>query len=108
MTETLSDLQMWSLLVGFFLPLAIAVIQQPKWSAPVRAAVTFVVCALAGAGTAYLNGSFEGRPLISTILLVLVTALSSFKGLWKPTEIAGSVERLTSPGSPTDGLPRAA
>lgn len=98
MTETMSDLTMWSLLVGFFLPLAIAFVQQPKWSNSVRAAVSFVLCALAGVGTAYFNGTLgDGRSVISAVLLVLVTALSTFRSFWKPTQIAPNLERITSP-----------
>lgn len=96
----MTDLQMWSLIVGFFMPLAIALVQQPRWSNAARAAVMFVLCAVAGAVTAYLNGDLEnGRSLVSSVLLVLVTTISMFKGLWKPTGVAPAIESATSPGT---------
>jgi hypothetical protein len=89
---------MWSLLVGFFLPLAISAIQQADWSNPVRAAVAFVVCVLAGLGTVWLAGDFDTTDVVSSVLLVLVTALATYKGLWKPAGVTPAIEAATSPG----------
>jgi hypothetical protein len=95
----LTDLAMWSLLVGFFLPPAVAIVQQPGWSDRFRAVVTFLICCIAGAGTAYFSDQFDGRPVVSSILLILVTTLGTFRGFWKPTRVAPAIEYATSGAS---------
>lgn len=92
----MSNLAMWSLIVGFLLPPAIAVVQQPRWSEPVRAIVMFVVCLIAAAGTAYFQGDLTGRRWIQAALLIVVATIATFKGLWKPTRVAPEIEAATS------------
>jgi len=92
----MSNLAMWSAVVGFFLPAVIAVIQQPTWSQGVRAAVTFLVSIVAGAGTAYFTGDLNGVDWVSATLIILVSAISVYKGLYQPTGIAPKIETATS------------
>lgn len=96
----MTDLQMWSLLVGFVAPLAFAVIQQPRWHPPLRAAMTVLLVLITAAGTAYFTGDLNGRSFISSALLVFVSAITSYQGLWRKTGIAPAIERSTS-GEPT-------
>lgn len=96
----MTNLAMWSLVVGFFLPPVVAIIQQPKWSQTVRALVTFVVAVVAGAGTAYFNGDLNGKDWVTSTLVVLVAAISVYKGLYQPTGIAPKIEAATSPKTP--------
>lgn len=93
----MSNLAMWSVIVGFFLPAVIAVIQQPTWSQPVRAIVTFVVSLVAGAGTAYFNGDLTAADWVSASLIILVSAISIYKGLYQPTGVGPAIETATSP-----------
>ncbi len=95
MTET-DNLQMWSLIVGFLSPIVLAIIQQPTWKRPLRAFVTFVWALLAGAGTAYFTGDFNGRSFVTCVLIVMVTTISTYVGFWKRTGIAPGVEGATS------------
>lgn len=94
-----NDLAMWSLLVGFLMPNAIAILQQPRWSDGVRAMLTFVLCLVAGAGTAYFEGELTGRRAVSAVLLVLVTTLATYRNFWKPVGVAPAIESATSPRS---------
>jgi ribose/xylose/arabinose/galactoside ABC-type transport system permease subunit len=100
-----ADLQMWQLLVGFLsATFILPVIQQPRWSVQLRALVTFIYCVLAGWGTAYLTGAFDGihnvRTAVSSILFTLVTAVASYKGFAQPTGIAPAIEHATSATPP--------
>ena len=95
----MTNLVMWSLVVGFFMPPIQAVIQQTNWSDKVRAAVNFVACVVAGAGVAFFQGDFTGRRFVESALVVLVTAISVYKGTWKPTGIAPAIEKKTSPNN---------
>ena len=96
----MSDLQMWSLLVGILAPPVYAVIQQPRWKPPVRAGMTVVLVLFTATGTAYFQHDFTGKGIVSSALLVFVAAVSSYIGFWKKTGIAPAIERTTS-GQPT-------
>jgi len=98
----MNDLAMWELIVGFIsATFILPVIQQPTWSERVRSLVTFGYSIIVGLGTAYLTGGFDNvtdlRTAVSAILLMLVTALATYKGFAKPTGIAPAIEKSTSP-----------
>lgn len=97
----MTNLMMWSLIVGFFMPPVQAVIQQTHWSSRVRAGVNFVACAVAGAGVAFFQGEFTGRRFVESGLVVLVTTIAVYKGTWKPSGIAPAIEEATSPNTVT-------
>jgi hypothetical protein len=104
----MEDLQMWQLLVGFLsATFVLPVIQQPQWSEQLRAGVTFLYSVVVGLGTAYLTGAFEGvhdvRTAVSSVLMMLVTAVASYKGFAKPSGLAPAIERATSP-TPTPSV----
>ncbi|MDF2751642.1 MAG: hypothetical protein K0S82_24 [Gaiellaceae bacterium] len=89
---------MWSLIVGFVLPPALAVIQQSGWSQQLRAMVAFVACAIAGAGVAYFQGDLNLERWVEAALVVLVTAVATYRNFWKPTQIAPAIESKTNLG----------
>ena len=92
----MSDLAMWSLLVGALAPPVIAIIQQPTFSVRARAMITLVICLVLGAGTAWFGGELTGRSITSAVLLVLVAALSTYTAMWKPLGVAPAIEGATS------------
>lgn len=92
----MSNLQMWSLIVGFFLPPVLAIVEQTRWSNPLRAIVAFAACAIAGAGTAYFQGDLTGRRFVEAGLVVLVTGLATYQSFWKPSGIAAAIESHTN------------
>lgn len=100
----MTNLEMWSLIVGFALPLILAVIQRPHWPSWVRAVVAFAAFVVVGLGTAYFNGDLNGKSIVSAVLFVLVTAITSYKGLWQPTGIAPKIESATTPNQYTNRL----
>jgi hypothetical protein len=96
---------MWELIVGFLsATFVLPVIQQPRWTSKVRAGATFVYSVLVGSGTAYLTGAFSGvhdvRQGIAAVLLMLIAAISTYKGFAQPFGIAPALERATSVGPP--------
>lgn len=103
------DLAMWNLIVGFLsATFVLPVIQQPQWSSKLRAAVTFVYSVVVGLGTAYFTGAFahlaDVHAGITSVLLTLVAAISSYHGFAQPTGVAPTIEAATSPGgSPAGG-----
>lgn len=92
----MTDLQLWATLVGASLPLVVAAIQQPKWSESARSIVTFLTCLIAAGGTAFFQHNLTGRGLVSAALFVTVSALTTYKLVWKPTGVAPAIERATT------------
>lgn len=95
-----NDTLMWGLLVGFLLPNAVAVVNRPHFSPVAKGIITVIVCVLAGGGTAYFNGAFTGRGILSCALVVGVMALTMYRTLWRPTGIAPAIERNVLGGDP--------
>lgn len=103
----MSDLQMWNLIVGFIAAtFLLPIIQQPTWSTQRRAKVTFGFCMVAGLVTAWLSGAFAGahdlRTAMSSILMTLVTAVATYKGMAKPVGLAPWLEEATSSAPPPE------
>lgn len=69
--------------VGFVSPIVLAVIQQVPWTDTVKAIVTFLWSVVLGAITSYFAGAFNGTSIVTDILLILVTAIATYKGFWK-------------------------
>ncbi|QWY81935.1 membrane protein [Arthrobacter phage Sicarius2] len=92
----LGELALWSMLVGFFSPPVIAVIQQSRWSARAQSIVAFVFYLIVGAVTALLSGVFTTASLVTAVLVIFVTAANSYRELWKKTGVTGKIETATS------------
>jgi hypothetical protein len=93
-----TNIQMWSLVVGAGLPPFIAILQQPSWSRAARSVVTVLVCLIAGAVTSYLRGDWTLQAVTTTVLTILVTAMATYQSFWKTT-VAPAIEAGSSPGN---------
>ena len=93
-----TDAQLWATGLGFVLPPVIAIVNQPRWASPVKGLLMLAVAALVGLGTAYFNGDFDGKPVITCMLLAAVAIGTSYYTVWKPSGIAPGIERATSAG----------
>jgi len=97
--QGLTDAAMWSLVVGFFSPIVLDLIIQTGWSTRIQSIVAFLFSAVVGAVTALLTGAFTGAGVVTTILLVFVVAISTYKGFWKGVapdlKVATSVNKGT-------------
>ena len=91
----MNDLTTWALVVGFVLPPALSVVQQSHWPDAAKAVVAFLACAIAGAVTALVQGDLTGKRFTQAALVILVTAISTYKGFWLKTGIAPHIERRT-------------
>lgn len=92
----MTNFQMWSLIVGFALPPVLSVIQQSNWSDRLRAVVAFLACAVAGAGVAYFQGELNFERWIEAGLVILVSAVATYRNFWKPTGVAPAIEAKTN------------
>ena len=92
----MTNLAMWSLVAGFLVPLVVGLLKQTKWGESAKSFLAFGVALLVGAGTVYFEQpDWDWRDWVSSTLIVLVTAISSYHGFWKPTGIEPTVSSVT-------------
>lgn len=87
---------LFSVLVGFFLPMVVAVINQPHWSDQVRGLMAMVSSIVAGAGTAYFSGHWDSTDILRSIMIVLIISQVAYTTFFKGSEITKSIENKTS------------
>lgn len=92
------NLTLWSGIAGFFTPLIVAMINQPRWSSTVRALLTVLVCLGVAAATTALEGQIDSKRLVTSVLLVLTAAIGTYHTLWR--NVAPALEQATSPADP--------
>lgn len=100
----MTDLDMWSAIVGFAVPPLVAVFIQSSWPSWVKALFTFGVCALGGGVTAALTGYIEGMSPARSVLVVLFSALAFYRTFWRPSTIAPKIEAATNLTKEEPGL----
>jgi len=87
--------------IGAALPLLIAVLLRPHWSAAVKHWIVGGLAVLSGVGTVAAQGGFNTSSsplaLIGAISAVYAASQIAYAGLWHPTGIAPSIETATSP-----------
>lgn len=101
----MTTVELWSLLLGTFLPLLVAVIQQRKWPDWVRVLVTVVISIIVGIGNVAVQGQleFDNSAWVKNVLLVLLAAVAAFKGIWQPSRVTDKIEAKTSPNTSKTG-----
>ncbi|WP_433860134.1 hypothetical protein [Streptomyces kronopolitis] len=104
MSSTLDSIATGSA-VGALLPLLTAVVQQPRWSAPMKKVVAVASALIAGVVTVVSVGGLEqfqhGVPTLATFVGLLAASQSAYDLIWKPTRVAPAIESATSRKSPT-------
>lgn len=93
-----SNLAMWSLIVGFFVPIVTAIVIRQGWAPGLKSIANFVIATVAALGTVYFKGNLDTsnkNVIISSVLLVVVTSIASYHGLLRPTAVAPSIEKAT-------------
>jgi VIT1/CCC1 family predicted Fe2+/Mn2+ transporter len=96
----MSNLTQWSALIAFFVPLVVALLNQEKWSAQIKAVLFFAVSIVAAAGTAYFQGDLTGKRWLDSALVVVAAGAAFYHGWWKPVGIAPQIESATSKQGP--------
>jgi hypothetical protein len=98
MSAIWGDSESWGLLLGFLAPLAIAIIQQPRWPAPIRWVVGWACAIIIGLVTCLANGTLDHAPtVLRTIVLVIAASQATYTG-WQKA-VAPAIETATSPRS---------
>ncbi|MFL4947468.1 hypothetical protein ACJ6WE_08860 [Streptomyces sp. MMS24-I31] len=101
-----TDAELWAGALGYLLPPVIAIVAQPRWSGAVKGLLMLVVAVLDGLGTAYFNGEFSGKDIVTCILTAAIAIGVAYRTVWRPSGIAPGIERATSTGGAPAGQPR--
>lgn len=78
----LTNAAMWAIVVGFVQPVALQLILQSHWSKRWQSVGAFIFSIITGGLTALFAGAFNGVGIVTTILIVLVASISTYKGFW--------------------------
>lgn len=84
-----ANVAMWAAIVGFFLPLGIALVQQPKWGDTTRALVAFGIVLVAAFGTVYFQGKLDFQNWATSFLLIMTESIALYKGFWQKIGVTG-------------------
>jgi hypothetical protein len=87
----MTDAAMWAVIVGFFVPVVVNFIVSADWKPATKTVIAFVTSAVAGAGTAFFTGAYEGLGVPSAILLTFVVAIAAYAQFWK--QVAPTMQR---------------
>lgn len=99
------------LAVGGLLPLLIAVVNQPHWSARTRTILAVIVSGLSGLVTYVTENGlvFESTSSVVTVVVgIILTSVTAYQTIWKPSGVARKIENITSSHSPNleEDIPR--
>ena len=89
----MSNLEMYSGLVGVLLPVVVARINAADMSGEQKALVAAVVSILAATGTTWFQGGINPADVTTSFLIIFTAAVVTYQTYWKPSGIAGRIER---------------
>lgn len=89
----MSNLEMYSGLVGVLLPVVVAKVNAADMSSEQKALVAVVVSVLAAAGTSWFQQGINPRDMTTSFLIIFTAAVVTYQTYWKPSGIAGRIER---------------
>lgn len=92
----MSNLAQWSALVGFLVPILVAVIQQPRFSRPVRTVIGIVMAVAAAVVTAAVEGKLTWNTWATSVIFVVASAFTTYRNVWVPIGAADWIEAKTS------------
>lgn len=108
-TAPTTPLGQWTLVLGFVMPLLIAIIQHCNWPKNVKAFIAFMACLSAAAIQLGIEGKFSAGNWAQSGLSVAALCIAFFHGFWKPLGVADAVEKATSlnvSSTPNDSHPK--
>lgn len=92
----MSNLAQWSALVGFLIPILVAVIQQPVFTRPVRTVIGVIMAVLAAVVTAAVQNQLTWNTWATSVIWVATFAFTTYRNVWVPLGAIDWIEALTS------------
>lgn len=94
----MTELQLWDLILAFFMPLLVALVVQSHWDLRAQAITMFLVCLIITVLEHIFilkDFSLDGD-LVKSFLTIMVATIAFYKGWWKPTGVAPAIEERTT------------
>lgn len=92
---SLSAVQVVSVLLGTVYPILVALVTKVSTSSAVKAWLLAALSALSGFGFEFVNDSnFRWDQALLTTVVTFVTAVSTYYGLWKPTQVTAKAAQI--------------
>ena len=85
-----------SLAVGALIPFIITILKQVKLPRSANLAIAAIVCAGAGAITAWATGSLTSVPILTAMATVFIAAQAVYAAYWKDAPAEAKLNQLTS------------
>jgi hypothetical protein len=92
-------LPLFTAAVGFALPLLLSFVQRERWQTRTKALVTFAAALVAAAVSTWAAGQLDATAYVRSALTILIAALATYEGFYKPTGIAGAIAAKLQPGA---------
>lgn len=93
--NSLTTVQVVSVLLGTVYPILVALVTKKSTNSAVKAWLLAALSAVSGFGFEYINSTnFQYEQALLTTVVTFVTAVSTYYGLWKPTEVADAAARI--------------
>ena len=96
MQPGLTDLDLWSALVGVGMPPLVALVVSSHWRPAARAVTAAAVCVAAGLITTWLAGGLHGVTPVRAVLVVAMATFGSYRTWWHGSRITAWIEQKTS------------
>lgn len=96
MSPGLTDLDLWSALVGIGMPPVVAVVVSSRWQPWQRGIAAAALCVVAGLVTTWVAGDLSGVTPVRAVLLVATMAFGSYRTWWHTTGITKKIEDKTT------------
>jgi len=93
-SDGLSNLAMWSLIVGALTPPLLSVIQQPRY-ARFRPVLMIGAAVIDGVVISWLQGNLDFSRFVNSALVAGVAIITAYHGIWKPSGISPAIEQKT-------------
>lgn len=92
----MSNLAQWSALVGFVLPLLVAIVQQSHWSRAVRTVIGIIAVIISAGVTAFVENKLNWNNWATSLIAIATVAFTTYRNVWVPLGAADWVEAVTS------------
>lgn len=94
-SDGLSNLAMWSLIVGALTPPLLSVVQQPRWPGWLRTGFMLGAAVVDGVVISWLQGNLDLARFTNSALVAGVAIITAYHGIWKPSGISPAIENKT-------------
>ena len=87
------NIEIWSGLVGFFLPILVAWLNRTNWENWKKALIALASAVLGGTVTALLNHNFNGANWLTALGVVFTSSQAFYHLWWKNSAITDYIEQ---------------